>query len=450
MTIYKSIPLKDLVVNPANDRHGELQSEDAAIEWLLVNKTEKMRDLLQDIADKNGIFEEPLVMESDEKGKYVVYDGNRRVTCLKLLHGITNEGIINPLAKKLQAIKTNNNLNLEKTVECRVENNMDVVNDILELRHIPGNSGAGRLKWDGHEKENFLERTGKSKKINFAREINKSLIDDGYLNPQDRIPLSTFNRLFSSKDMRNRVGFDIKDNQIIMLNDKDASYKAVTRIAKDMIAGDKTLDDVWDNKKKMDYLDELEKEGILPSAKSRLKEPKTVKEDGDKIDDKVNGKKPPREPYLRDMLLPTNLPTPEHNSNFSVKFCRLFYELQNTLKFGHHLIAISISFRAFLEILTNSYLRVYELDEKGSLAARIKRAFANMNSTAKMPEETRVFVNKLSDENEYFSINTLHKVTHDNLQISENDLRSYVNNLDAYIRTAINSINDYQQNKEAA
>jgi hypothetical protein len=99
-------------------------------------------------------------------------------------------------------------------------------------------------------KREFPERTGKSQKLNLAREINRILIDAGYLNPGERIPLSNFNRLFSSNEIRRRAGIDIVGDKIQLINDKEASYTALTRIAKDMIAGRKTLDDVWDNDKK--------------------------------------------------------------------------------------------------------------------------------------------------------------------------------------------------------
>lgn len=438
MATYQRIPLKDLEVNPANDRHGELGSEAAAIEWLLVNKTNKMHDLLNDIINKKGITEEPLVMKKKGENKYIVYDGNRRVTCLKLLYGLAPHEINNPLAKRLEAIKSNNNIQPITHVDCRVEEDIDTINDILELRHIPGNSGAGQLKWDGHEKENFLERTGKSQKINFAREINKALIESGHLNPNDRIPLSTFNRLFSSKETKRRAGVNIADNKIQLINNKEIVYAALSRVAKDMIAGKKTLDDVWDNDKKITYLDELEKEGILPSAKNRLKKPKTIKQEDEPS---PQPPKPSQGPHLRNYLLPTDWPTPKENEFFSAKFCILFYELQNTLQFNNHLIAISVAWRAFLEILTNTYLDKNELNEKGGLALKIQRAFEHMNLTKKMTETTRSFITKLSEENEYFSINMLHKVAHHDTRISSDDLRTFANNLDAYVRRAIENIN---------
>src|SRR5690606_30192992 len=104
-------------------------------------------DLLQNITNKKGIFEEPLVMKLPKEDRYVVYDGNRRVTCLKLLHGVAPQIINNPLDKKIESLRSNNKIDFDGVVECRVEDNIDVVNDILELRHTPGNSGAGQLKW---------------------------------------------------------------------------------------------------------------------------------------------------------------------------------------------------------------------------------------------------------------------------------------------------------------
>ena|GEM_PF-1894897 len=437
MTDIQRIPLQLLEVNPANDRHGDVGSESSAIEWLLVNKTDKMRDLLEDIHARQGIVDEPLVMKKPDENKYVVFDGNRRVTCLKLLHGLVPTNIQNPLAKKVEALREKS-FPANQVIECRVEDSIERVNNILELRHIPGNSGAGQLKWDGHEKENFLERTGKSQKINLAREVNNLLIQAGHLNEHDRIPLSNFNRLFSSKEIRQRAGIAIEDDKLQLLNETEPTYEVLTRIAKDMMAGRKTLDDVWDNAKKMAYLDELEKEGILPSAKNRLSAPITVIPS---IAGQPAAMRPAQGPHLHNYLLPTDMQQPIQNEFFSRKFCILFYELQNTLRFSQHLISMAISLRAFIDILTASYMRKHKLDDKTGLATRIQTAFYHMHKVEPLPEAARSFVAKLSDDKEYFSINTLHKATHNDLQISDQDLRAFANNLDAYIRRAIADIN---------
>src|ERR1700761_8320736 len=80
---YKKVLLDTLVVNPANDRHGEVENETAAIAQLFALRETHMRSLARDIVAKEEIFEPPLVFPEGEK--FVVADGNRRTTCLKLL-----------------------------------------------------------------------------------------------------------------------------------------------------------------------------------------------------------------------------------------------------------------------------------------------------------------------------------------------------------------------------
>lgn len=81
--VYRKLPLTSLIVNPANDRHGELENETAAIVQLFAAQEPHMRNLARDLVAKGEIFEPPLVFPSGDK--YVVADGNRRTTCLKLL-----------------------------------------------------------------------------------------------------------------------------------------------------------------------------------------------------------------------------------------------------------------------------------------------------------------------------------------------------------------------------
>jgi hypothetical protein len=45
-----------------------------------------MMKLAEDIVEQGGVFDPPLVKKT--KNKFVVYDGNRRVTCLKILAGL--------------------------------------------------------------------------------------------------------------------------------------------------------------------------------------------------------------------------------------------------------------------------------------------------------------------------------------------------------------------------
>ena len=52
---YKTISVSELHVNPHNDRHGELPSEDAAIKWLLKSRANHMRNLTKDIVAEGRV-----------------------------------------------------------------------------------------------------------------------------------------------------------------------------------------------------------------------------------------------------------------------------------------------------------------------------------------------------------------------------------------------------------
>ena len=79
MKRFETINVNNLIVNPENDRHGALETEENAINWLLQNKTEKMRALAKDIAITGQLFETPLVKdEKKEKSRHNRLKGSLR------------------------------------------------------------------------------------------------------------------------------------------------------------------------------------------------------------------------------------------------------------------------------------------------------------------------------------------------------------------------------------
>ena len=217
---YKSIPLDQLNVNRANDRHGELENETAAISWLFANHQPQMKKLAKDIVASGGLYEPPLVYPDGRN--FIVYDGNRRTTCLKL--------IANPkrapsaeLQKFFKELHDQWSGTVPSRIMCRVETDRDEIDEILFRRHTGSQGGVGQSTWDGRMKTTFVNRTGKGGALNVADEIEERLKAAGLYPKKGRIPRSNLNRLLSAEAFRNRLGFTTAKGKFQFTRKEDVS-----------------------------------------------------------------------------------------------------------------------------------------------------------------------------------------------------------------------------------
>lgn len=164
----RNIPVKSLLVNRSNDRHGELENETAAIAWLFSSRERHMRNLAKDIVEQGTIYEPPLV--SPEGTKFVIYDGNRRVTCLKLVAD-PRRAPTTELRTYFQSLRSQWKGPFTETIQCQVENDRDRIDSILFRRHTGSQNGVGQSTWDDRMKKTFVERTGKGSGVNVADEV---------------------------------------------------------------------------------------------------------------------------------------------------------------------------------------------------------------------------------------------------------------------------------------
>jgi hypothetical protein len=151
----RNIPLKELIVNRANDRHGELVNETAAIGWLFREREAHMRNLAKDIVERGEIYELPLV--SPEGSGFIVFDGNRRVTCLKLL----DDPRLAPTAELqsfFQDLRARWVGAFPERIQCQVETDRDRIDEILFRRHTGTQKGVGQSTWDDRMKATFVAR----------------------------------------------------------------------------------------------------------------------------------------------------------------------------------------------------------------------------------------------------------------------------------------------------
>ncbi|WP_417832416.1 hypothetical protein [Terasakiella sp.] len=440
----KSILLTDLNVNRANDRHAELANEQAAIQWLLTHRGDHMRNLAKDIVNEGGIYEPPLVHFEDTDKVYVVYDGNRRVTCLKLLHD-PEMASTEDWRKFFRDQKKEWNGKFPSKIECQVEENKDRIDEILYRRHIGSQSGIGQSQWDAEAKSNFVKRTGKKSKVNVAEIIDQKLKEAGYLDEGERLPRSNLNRLLSSELFRNRVGLSVKNNHVELTHTAETVMETLSRIAQDLIGKVITLDDIWDNDAKKKYLNSLGKEAALPTDEDVLSDPvnfKTMKPIKTAIGGKPGpkpkpGGKPSPKPKQRKHLIRPEIDYGVLPQVHTQRAVDVWNELQHHLEFGKHDNAISVLFRVLLEFSIENYNErqtVPNVQAGDKLAKKFRKAADHMLTSKIIDKKYHEALIKFEKTEVVLSTNTMHKYVHSkNFFPSDTHLKSMWDTLSDFI-----------------
>lgn len=154
---YKMLDVTELYVNPDNYRYvEEVQDElSAIIAMFKVNvgdSRKEMINLANDIiTDGFNPFEMPIVCFDDEIGKYVVYDGNRRITCLKLMTQYKgNSDVLKELPYVAEIFKLQ--YEGDSSIQCVVYDEVDDAIHFLNKIHNDVNNGIGRKQWDSQAK----------------------------------------------------------------------------------------------------------------------------------------------------------------------------------------------------------------------------------------------------------------------------------------------------------
>lgn len=420
---YRKLPLASLVVNPANDRHGELENETAAIAQLFAAQEPHMRNLAKDLVTKGEIFEPPLVFPSGDK--YVVADGNRRTTCLKLLAAPRRAPTV-----ELQQFFADWRKKWPGTfpdkVECRVESDRDRVDDILFRRHTGVQGGIGQSTWNDRMKANFVTRTGKGSGLIVADEIEK-MLKEAKLLPGRKIPRSNLNRLLSAESLRNRLGVSVRKGKLDIIRDPAQTLAALHRVASDLAHRKITLDDIWDTESKLAYIDALEAEGVLPQLVRKL--PKPSAGPGPTPSPAPTPPRPSPAP-ARPPTWPHLIPDVNYGLTWTAhlqRHCAIWEELQYKLDLGETPNAVSVLLRVLLELSIDNYVKRRQLagvQETDKLSTKAGKVAADLEASGKIDKKYLGAIIKLKQGEEIVSLDTLNRYVHSpNFSVSPEHLK---------------------------
>ncbi|MBB4321553.1 hypothetical protein GGE43_005325 [Agrobacterium tumefaciens] len=432
---YKKLALKALLVNSSNDRHGELENETAAIAWLFTHHESAMRKLAKDLAETGEIYEPPLVWPSGTN--FIVFDGNRRVTCLKLISQPKRAPSL-----ELQAFFKGLNNNWYGTfpdrLECQIETDRERIDEILLRRHTGTRGGVGRNPWTDRMTATFVERTGKGGGVNVADEIEKRL-DAAAMLPAKKIPWSTANRLLSSEGLRNRVGISVSRGKFRLTHPEPLVLPIIRRIVEDLTNRTVVLGDLWDNEGKIGYLDRLETEGLLPlpplssqsssgqippaaghgglsglSIRPRASSHSTTSTVAPHSTAAPNGSVAVAKLVKRSSLIPQVTHAVVWQAHVQ-RHKQIWDELQFKLKLDDHANAISVLFRVLFELSIDNYIsraKLVNVSPNDSLKNKVKKVGADLEAKRRIDGKYAGVIRKLESADGIFSIDTMNRYVH--------------------------------------
>lgn len=407
---YRLLPLSALMVNRSNDRHGELENETSAIAWLFNNREQHMKNLAKDIVETGEVYAPPLVAPEGES--FVVFDGNRRVTCLKVIDD-PRKAPNADLQRYFADLRAEWGANFPNSINCQIETDRDRIDEILFRRHTGSQSGVGQSTWDDRMKANFVNRTGKGSAVSVADEIERKLTTSGLLPSRLKIPRSTMNRLLSSEAFRNRVGFSVSGGQFEYTHQEAIVIKALQRIAEDLAHKRVVLGDIWDVDGKRAYLDRLEAEGILPTSSHSLGKPKTKSPPPASLPTSAPRPKRASPPPKRTGLIPKT----DYGVAWPGRLQRhraIWEELQFRLSLADHPNAISVLLRVLLELSIENYIgqTALAVGANDKLALRVLRVAEDLHRKNKIDGKYLGVLKKLQHADRLISTDTLNRYIH--------------------------------------
>lgn len=177
MRDIREFRLADLLVDQANYRLLPQPSQRDAIRAMIVDQGRKLTVLARDILEFGlSPGELLLVSESpDQPGRFVVYEGNRRITALKVMEtpdlaaGLPTEAVFRQLGDRFKA-------NPRRTVDASVVADRETAMFWIQRRHTRGHEGAGVEDWNPFAQDRYDRDHDKPARRSI---MAMDLLDDG-------------------------------------------------------------------------------------------------------------------------------------------------------------------------------------------------------------------------------------------------------------------------------
>ncbi|WP_227108067.1 hypothetical protein [Chromobacterium rhizoryzae] len=242
-TIKKTISIDKIDLDTNNPRTNETASQIESINRLLSieNNGEKVYELAFDICSVGSL--DPgdslyVFQPKKEVERYIVLDGNRRVTALRLLSQkqlLEREDLelSRALREKFKRLAASHANRWPQEVDVVVFDSREAANYFIRLRHTGENLGAGRSAWSALQIARF-DNTALWQCLSLLRE--KNLLTLEVLNQLDNslFQITNLDRIIGTSYFQEKLDVSFNKNTFHYNSKKENSLKTISFIAHDV------------------------------------------------------------------------------------------------------------------------------------------------------------------------------------------------------------------------
>ncbi|MBI2407416.1 MAG: hypothetical protein HYV19_03845 [Gemmatimonadetes bacterium] len=362
MADLKEIALANLRLDTLNPRLDEdKQNQPAALKAMMESQGAKLIELVRDIA-KNGLnpLDGFLVMQvAGDANDYVVLEGNRRTTALKLLANpkLGTDIFTKGQLTKLVTFAKEASITNDTEITCAVVMDRDEAVHWLRLRHGGELDGAGLVRWGTPERERFEARTGKTSP---ELRVLSFLVNKGMITQQeaDEVGITNLRRLLSDGSVRQKLGVEIhrKTGDVKFLYPEKEVLKGLTAVARKLADDDFTVRTIYTDDNRADFIKRFQA-SELPNPRAKLGVAYSLSAGAaEGAGDHGGTRSKPRKVTARKNVAPSS-------PKLRIKQARIrdiYGELQ-ILKLEKHTNAGAVLLRVFLELTVDNYMGVHTL-----------------------------------------------------------------------------------------
>lgn len=365
-TTNKQLLLTNLLLNIENPRFELVGNQREALQAMINDQSEKIYNLAKDIIEVGTLNPSELVIvtpsESDKK-HFVVLEGNRRVTTLKIL---TTPELISTshvaFYKKIKPLAEKFKLNPISEVPCVIFNDAEEANKWIKLKHTGENEGIGIVRWDAQQVARFEERVdGTSpialQAIDFLR--REDSVDEALKERLKEVPSTNLDRLLKDKSVQSLIGLSIKDNRLQTNLKRKEVVKGLTKIVKDLIDKKIKVKDIYTKEDRERYVESF-KPAQIPDKKQKERTSwELVSTNTNNSKPKANAK-PNAKALLKDRE--TLIPKDCILQITDIRLSKINKELRR-LEVNSYENAVGVLFRVFIELSIDTYLDKFPINK---------------------------------------------------------------------------------------